>query len=242
MAHCPQCGKACDESFVACPQCGHRLRDPAAAPAAGAAAPARTMVGVVSPFAGGVPAGAVPSGPSRNAPPAGSAAPLRTMVGMPAAVNYGGRPPGGAEQEADPTTRPSPAGARENTHPLAPPVGAGLGPARTMVGVPPPAGVVAAARAAAAAQLNDGPPADPRLGPNTAILGSPAIRIRPEPPASTMIGVAMPGIAPTHDPSEGDDEVHADERPSQELGATIAPGARHDAAPRSRCSTARHRA
>jgi hypothetical protein len=180
------------------------------------------MVGVASPFAGGVPdgvvapmpPGALSSGPSRNAPAAGSVAPLRTMVGMPAAVmNHGGRLPGVAGREAE--QMPPLAGA--------PQAGERPGPAKTMVGVPPPAGVLAAARAAAGAQVNEGAPAgDPRLGPNTAILGSPAVVIRPSPPASTMIGVAMPGIAPLHDPS-GDDEVYADERPSQELGATIAP-------------------
>src|SRR5204862_57790 len=129
--------------------------------------------------------GAPPAGPGGFgsgtlplAPPAGAAPPLRTMVGMPAAVMNpfaGGAGPAGA-----------------------PAAGSAM-PARTMVGLPPPADVIAARAAAAAAAPSRNQPVDPRLGPNTAILGTPAIRIAPEPPSSTLLGVAMPGIAPLHE-------------------------------------------
>jgi hypothetical protein len=141
------------------------------------------------------------------APPmSGAAPPSRTMVGMPIDTMQAVR-----EAQRGPS----------RNEPVAPsPVN------RTMLG-----GIAPAPRPFAG-QEHD--PDASFTGGRTAVLGSPpgafgsapaGQRAGQDPTSRTMIGVAMPGIAPL---APGEDEAH-DYQPAAELGATIAPQQDHPA-------------
>jgi hypothetical protein len=176
--------------------------------------------------------------------PVAPAPPAATIVGMPAHTIVAGTP-----LVLDPA-RPAPDAAPAAPAPAAPPAGAAAS-ARTIVGMMSPEEAAAVARATAAARAASSagasaaqktmvgvaapridaplaPRAEPRAAPPRAL--APVAGSVPS-AAPTMLGVAMPGIAPLHPgeapPDEPAPEPRAasprDVRNAAELGATGAP-------------------
>ncbi len=215
MSHCPQCGELTPEGARACPFCGTRLAA-VAAPRAAPSAASQTIVGVSAASLGAArPAPPPPAVPSKvNLTMVGEAAPTmlqgtRPAVAVPSKVNLT------MVGEAPPTAPQAPRAGAVN-----PAARAGAGPVgRTIVGM-------------AASSVAGNPPA----AASRAVVPAPPAGAPRQNVAGTLLGVALPGIAPLA-PGQAssaapvaaapppEEAAPPGYQPAGELGATMGPGA-----------------